>query len=151
MSVTITQRDATNNQSYADYSRKKIGIFNNRHIEGDFKNTSGASLDLKPGMFAVRSASIADGFIPASYTDADTHNLGGLVGIVDINGTVTLANNAIKHVTLIRSGGIDGNNLVLPAGMTLDSLVGSVALKDLLNQMGFDIDFTTVDLTKFDN
>jgi hypothetical protein len=47
-------------------------------------------------------------------------------------------------------GDIDATMLVLPIGVTLDSIVGSKALKDVLTALGFQLNGVT-EMTKFDN
>lgn len=151
MSIDVTQRDATRNQSSADYQLKKLAIWNNSFIEGDYKNTTGSTAVLQSGMLVARSLTIVDGFIPVTFTDISTNNLADTIGIAFVEGSISQANNAINHINIISSGGVDGNLLVLPAGVTLDTVVGNKVLKDVLNVIGIDVDFSTTELTKFDN
>lgn len=47
-------------------------------------------------------------------------------------------------------GDIDATMLVLPNGVTLDSIVGSKALKDILTALDFRLN-DVVEMTKFNN
>ena len=48
------------------------------------------------------------------------------------------------------SGDIDASMLILPDGVTLDSIVGSKALKDVLTAQGFVLNNVT-ECSNFDN
>jgi len=82
MPVSVTQRNATRNQSTADYEVKRIFVFDNRFVEANFKNNSGANLDLQAGLLVCRdtgtyeTASVAFSATPLSA--GQTVILGGL-------------------------------------------------------------------------
>ncbi|MFN0254500.1 hypothetical protein [Pedobacter ureilyticus] len=146
--MDVTQRNATRNQSTADYQSKKIFIFDNRYIEGVFKNNSGGSFTLSPGMLAVRDIAVAGGFLPAT---AD--NIADVIGVVAVDGSVVLANAATANVNVCTKGGIDGNMLILPATVTLNTVPTDAAktVRDILEGIGLHIDTSSVEMTKFDN
>lgn len=146
--MDVTQRNATRNQSTADYESKKIFIFDNRYVEGVYKNNSGSSLTLVAGMLAVRDTAIAGGFLPATAA-----NLESVIGVVAIDGSVTLANTATANVNICTKGTIDGNKLVLPATVTLNTVPtdGTKTLRDILEGIGLHVDTSSVEMTKFDN
>jgi hypothetical protein len=146
--MDITQRNTTRNQSTADYEVKKIFIFDNRFTEGVYKNNSGSSLTLKPGMLAVRDTAVAGGLLPAT---AD--NLEAVIGVVSVDGDLVLANNATANINICTKGTVDGNRLVLPASVTLNTVPTDAAktLRDILEGIGLHIDTSAVEMTKFDN
>jgi len=63
---------------------------------------------------------------------------------------MTLANAGTLPVYYATQGDIDAGLLVLPLGVTLDSMVGNKALKDILTNLGFILKNVT-ELTKFGN
>lgn len=144
--VKVTQRNATRNQSTADYQSKRIFIFDNRFIEGTYKNNAETDDVLSVGKLCVRDTATANGFIPATNA-----NLANVVGVVDLDGSVTLAENATTNINVCTKGTIDGNLLVLPSGVTLNTTVGSKSLRDVLEAIGLHVDTSTVENTKFDN
>ncbi len=85
-----------------------------------------------------------DGFSPA--TEA---NLANVIGILK-SDPETMANAATKEANYCVSGDIDSGLLVLPIGVTLDSIIGSKALKDILTGLGFVLHAVTEN-SKFDN
>lgn len=146
--MDVTQRNATRNQSTADYESKKIFIFDNRYTEGVFKNNSGSSLTLLTGMLAVRDTAIAGGFLPATVA-----NIESVIGVVAVDGSVVLANAATTNINICTKGTIDGNKLILPATVTLDTVPtdATKTVRDILEGIGLHIDTSSVEMTKFDN
>lgn len=147
----VTQRGATRNQSTADYQVKHMFIWDNKFQKGAFKNTTGGSFTLQPGMLVARSLTIAGGLIPVTFTDLSTNNLADIIGIASHEGDIVLANNAISNITYCSEGTVDVQYLVFPAGVTLDTVVGNKVLRDVIAALGIDLDNTTVEMTKFDN
>lgn len=144
MSQEISQRNVTRNQSTADYAVKRLFIFDNRFTEGIYKNNTLVDITLKTGMLVARGA-VAGGLIPIT---AD--NLANTIGIAAQEGDVLLAPNATSNINFCTKGTIMTNHLVLPAGVTLDTMVGNKSLRDLLESIGFHLEFA-VENTKFDN
>lgn len=91
------------------------------------------------------TAGIDEGFSPANAT-----NLASVIGILKIEGVVDLADGASVSANYALSGDIDAGLLILPIGVTLDTIVGSLALKDILTAKGFVLNNVT-ELSKFDN
>lgn len=93
------------------------------------------------------TAGVDEGFSPATST-----NLANVIGILKVaNGNTTLlADTESIKATYCISGDIDATLLVLPLGVTLDTIVGSKALKDILTELGFVL-FNVTEMTKFDN
>ena len=146
MSVDVTQRNATRNQSTADFQQKKIFLFDNRFENGVFKNNDEADIDVVAGLLVARDTGTANGLIPVTAL-----TLANVVGIVNIDGTVTLAEDETVEVAYATKGTINGNLLTLPATVTLNSTVGSKSLKDVLEGIGFHVETNIVENTNFDN
>ncbi|MFO0090015.1 MAG: hypothetical protein ACK518_04365 [bacterium] len=91
------------------------------------------------------TSGVDEGFSPATSA-----NLANVIGILKIEGINTMANNASLSANYCISGDIDASMLILPLGVTLDSIVGGKALKDILTAQGFVLNNVT-ELSKFDN
>ena len=88
---------------------------------------------------------VDDGFSPAtSATMAD------VIGILKIEGINTMADAASLPANYAVFGDIDASMLILPVGTTLDSIVGSKSVKDILTALGFVLN-NTIELSKFNN
>jgi len=144
--MDVTQRNATSNQSTADYVQKKIFLFDNRYVPGVYKNTTGASLTLVSGMLAVRSVTVADGF-----ESSEIDNLADTIGIVKVDGEVVLAANATTPCNICTKGTVDGDQLTLPATITLNTVEGTKRLKDILETLGLHIDTGATEHQTADN
>lgn len=91
------------------------------------------------------TAGVDEGFSPATSA-----TLANVIGILKIEGENTMANAASLKANYCVSGDIDATMLILPLGVTLDSIVGSKALKDVLTALGFVLNNVT-ECSKFDN
>ncbi len=91
------------------------------------------------------SAGVDEGFSPATSA-----NLASVIGILKIEGINPMANAASLPANYCVSGDIDATMLILPLGVTLDTIVGTKALKDVLTALGFVL-FNVTECTKFDN
>lgn len=91
------------------------------------------------------TAGVDEGFSPA--TSATLENV---IGILKIGGINTMANNDSLNANYALSGDIDTSLLILPAGVTLDTITGSKALKDTLTALGFVL-YNVTETTKYDN
>ena len=143
---TANQRNQTRNQSTADYQIKRIFIFDNRFKEGVYKNTDVAEATLAPYSLAARSATIVDGLIPVA-----AGNLADVVGITANEQSIVLAAAGTTNINICTKGTIEAIHLSLPAGVTLNTVVGAKTLKDILEGIGFHIEENAVENTKFDN
>ena len=154
MGVETTQRDATRNQSTADFERKNIFTFGNRYSEAIFKNNTGAELIAVAGILVVRDTSAPTKVIPAAYDllaePTPINTLGDVIGILNVEGEITLANNGEINCNVCISGDVDASLLVLPAGVTLNTVVGNKILKDVLTDLGFVLHNVTEN-SNFDN
>ena len=88
---------------------------------------------------------IADGLIPIT---AD--NLADAIGVSANVNDISQLTTAIDHINYATKGTIDEGLLVLPGGVTLDTLVGNKTLRDILEDIGFHLEKSTEN-TKFDN
>ena len=149
MSVTATQRNATRNQSTVDFTRENIFTFGNRYQTGTFINDSGAEADFSAGSLVLRDTTTAGQIKPAIAGAT----LVDVIGILAIDGTVTLADDAtIADANYCIKGDIDASLLQLPAGVTLDTVPTDATknLRDILTDLGFVLN-NVVENSKLDN
>lgn len=145
--MEVTQRNATRNQSTADYVAKQIFIFDNRFVEGVFKNTTAGAYSLKHGELVARSTADANGFIPVTVD-----NLADMIGVAKIEaGPIVLTAGSTANINIGTKGTIDGNLLSLPATVTLNTVVGNKTVRDILESIGFHVDTSSIENTKADN
>ena len=90
------------------------------------------------------TAGTVDGISPVTSA-----NIADVIGVLNIDD-VDLADGETKNANFAINGDIDGGLLVLPTGITLDSIVGSKSLKDILTGLGFVINNVTEN-TKYAN
>lgn len=147
MSVTGTQRNATRNQSTVDITRKNIFTYGNRFREAILKNDTAGSVTINNGSLVLRHATIADTIIPA-IAGATLANIIGVLFLSE--DSITLAAGAVANVNYCIEGDVDGGLLSLPATVTLDTVVGSKAVKDLLTDIGIFAKGVT-EIAKTDN
>lgn len=83
-------------------------------------------------------AGVDEGFSPATSA-----TLANVIGILKIEGINTMANGASLSANYATCGDIDAGMLILPLGVTLDTIVGSKALKDVLTALGFVLNNVT--------
>lgn len=80
--ATVTQRNVTRNQSTADFQEKRIFVFDNRFVEGVYKNTTGSDQILETGMLVARAAGTYEtalvAFSATPLSAGQTVILGGL-------------------------------------------------------------------------
>lgn len=146
MGAEITQRNATRNQSTADFTRKNLFLFGNRYSEAIFSNNSGAVLTAKAGILVRRDVLNVGKLLPAiaGATLAD------VVGILNVEGEVVLAIAEDINCNYCLKGDVDAGLLVLPAGVTLNTVVGNKILKDILTDLGFVLSNVTEN-SQYDN
>ena len=113
---------------------------------GNKTNLSATGTGTSPTFTIVGGTSgIDEGFSPATSA-----TLANVIGILKIEGVVTLADAASVTANYALNGDIDAGLLILPDGVTLDSMVGSKALKDVLTALGFVLNNVT-ECSKQDN
>jgi hypothetical protein len=93
------------------------------------------------------STGVDEGFSPATSA-----NLANVIGILKTtaNGVTVMANGESMSANFATCGDIDATMLVLPNEVSLDTIVGAKALKDVLTALGFQLNGVT-EMTKFDN
>lgn len=143
---TISTRNVTRNQSTADYQQERVFLGSNDFQEAVFLNDTGAELVLESGLLVKRDTTTPGQIIPAvtGVTLAD------IIGVVMINGTVTLADDETAQVNYAINGDVDSGLLIAPDTVTLDTVVGNKSVKDILTTAGFNPKAVT-ELTQFDN
>jgi len=136
MSTTVTQTNVTRNQSTATYESNRLILFAPKYgPEVVYKNTTGAELEATSGLLVVRDVSTT-----GQLKSATAANLADVVGVLLINDSTTLAIDATVNAQYLIGGEIDGSQLVLPATVTLDTVVGTTKfLRDVLSDLGFKI------------
>jgi hypothetical protein len=113
---------------------------------GNKTNLSATGTGTAPTFTIIGGTSgVDEGFSPATSA-----TLANVIGILKIEGINTMADSASLTANYCISGDIDAGMLILPAGVTLDTIVGSKALKDILTAQGFVLNNVT-ELSKFDN
>lgn len=142
---SIDQRNVTRNQSTVDFQHKNIFVFDNRYEEGIFKNNSGAELTTKPFKLVAREVGVVGGLIPVI-----AGNLADVIGISTETTENTMAIGATMNINYCTKGTIAEGMIGLPDGVTLDTTVGTKALRDVLEGLGFHLE-KGIENTKFDN
>ena len=76
--------------------------------------------------------------------------LANVIGILKMDGINTMADASTMTSNMCIDGDIDASMLILPIGVTLDTIVGSKALRDILTSQGFVLN-NVIEGTKFNN
>lgn len=135
MSVTTTQTNVTRNQSTVTYASNSLILFEPKYgHEIVYKNTTGAELEVKSGLLVVRDVSTT-----GQLKSATAANLADVVGVLLINDSVTVAIDGTVNGQYLIGGEIDASQLILPATVTLDTVVGTKFLRDILSDLGFKL------------
>lgn len=142
----ITQTVSTRNQSTANFETKKLFIFDNRFVEGVFKNTGVADFTLEGGILVARDTAVPNGFKPVTAA-----NLADTIGISAYEGSTVLIPNATANINIGTKGTVEINNIIFPATVTLATVVGNKTLRDVLEGIGFHLNEGAVEMTDFDN
>lgn len=103
---------------------------------------------ITPNVTITSPTGTATGTVPTTDTSG---NLANAIGIWLQDGSVTLAANATIPGSIVIDGVIDASMITLPLNTTLNTTVGNKAFKDIINGLGFKLDQSTVENTKFDN
>jgi len=145
----FTQRDNTNNQSFGDVAHKHIFLWDNKYASAIFNNNTGGPFTLKPGLVVIRDTAAPTKVIPAIAGAT----LANIVGVISINEDIAdIADNGDENVTYCHGGAVNQNLLILPAGVTMDTVpvAGGKTVGDILKALGFDLEAVTEN-TKTDN
>lgn len=146
MAIKATQRNATSNQSTVDFKRENIFLYGARFQKAVLANNTdpAADQDVVTGQLVVRDTATA-----GQVELATASNLADVIGITFIDD-LTLGGGDTVPVNYAVEGDIDTTLLELPGSVTLDTVVGNKALKDILNDLGFVL-FNVEQNTKADN
>ena len=128
---TAAERGATRNQITVDYNYEKIFVRDNRYLEAEYANATGAEKTLAAGTVMGRIA--ATGLLlPVVSTAID----GSQYPIGILKEEVTVADGVTVPVTVGISGDVNQNAVVMDdAGDDLDSIVDG---RQILDRIGAD-------------
>ena len=126
MSVEIIK--ANNSYSEAQYSDKKVFVFDNRYQNRETTDTA----VVYGGLVCRKSAGVVEA--------ATAVNIAKVVGISASNVETS---GALAYAT---KGTVIENNLTFPSGVTLDTMVGTtgLTLRDKLEALGFHLEFADI-------
>lgn len=143
----VEQVNNTRNQSTALYTLEHIFLFNNRYDEKTFNNTTaGGDVTLTAGTLLFK----------LNATDVDAldvaANIANVVGVAAVGEENVLSDTDTLDINMAISGEIAEELIVLPGGVTLDTVIPTttLTLRDRLNELGFHLVAGTEN-TKFDN
>jgi len=91
------------------------------------------------------TAGTVNGFSPATAA-----TIANTIGLLKIEGINEMANGATLPANYALSGDIDSTLLILPDGLTVNSIIGSKAVKDILTGIGFVVKNVT-ELSNYGN
>ena len=126
MAVDIIR--ANNSYSEAQYSDKKVFVFDN-----SFQNNETTADAVVYGVLVARkSAKIVEALTAAN-----------IAKVVGISASNVETSGALAYAT---KGTVIENNLTFPAGVTLDTLIGvtGLTLRDKLEDLGFHLEFADI-------
>ena len=126
MAVDIIR--ANNSYSEAQYSDKKVFVFDNSFQN----NETTLNAVVYGGLVARRIPKIVEALTPVN-----------LEKVVGISASNVETSGALAYAT---KGTVIENNLTLPSGVTLDSPVGAtgLTLRDKLEALGFHLEFADI-------
>ena len=126
MAVDIVR--ANNSYSEAQYSDKKVFVFDNSFQN----NETTADAVVYGGLVARKSAKIVEALTAAN-----------IAKVVGISASNVETSGALAYAT---KGPVIENELTFPAGVTLDTLIGvtGLTLRDKLEDLGFHLEFADI-------
>ena len=126
MSVEIIK--ANNSYSEAQYSDKKIFVFDNSFQNNETTDNA----VVYGGLVARKSAKIVEALTAAN-----------IAKVVGISASNVETSGALAYAT---KGTVIENNLTFPSGVTLDTLIGGtgLTLRDKLEDLGFHLEFADI-------
>ena len=126
MAVDIIR--ANNSYSEAQYSDKKVFVFDNSFQN----NETTANAVVYGGLVARKSAKIVEALTAAN-----------IAKVVGISASNVETSGALAYAT---KGTVIENNLTFPSGVTLDTLIGEtgLTLRDKLEDLGFHLEFADI-------
>lgn len=141
----VIQRDQTRNQSTADYSTKRIFIWDNHYFIATYKNTTGANQTLEAGLVMCRAE---DGTVEPLKTDLT--NLNSAVGISAYEGSSVFPANGTVEMNVCSKGTVESIYIALPGSNTLASFNADsgLTIRDVLERVGLHLNEGTVEMTE---
>ena len=126
MAVEIIK--ANNSYSEAQYSDKKVFVFDNSFQN----NETTANAVVYGGLVARKSAKIVEALTAVN-----------IAKVVGISASNVETSGALAYAT---KGTVIENNLTFPSGVTLDTLIGAtgLTLRDKLEDLGFHFEFADI-------
>ena len=126
MAVDIIR--ANNSYSEAQYSDKKVFVFDNSFQNNETTDNA----VVYGGLVARKSAKIVEALTAAN-----------IAKVVGISASNVETSGALAYAT---KGTVIENNLTFPAGVTLDTLIGGtgLTLRDKLEDLGFHLEFADI-------
>ena len=126
MAVDIIR--ANNSYSEAQYSDKKVFVFDNSFQNNETTDNA----VVYGGLVARKSAKIVEALTAAN-----------IAKVVGISASNVETSGALAYAT---KGTVIENNLTFPSGVTLDTLIGAtgLTLRDKLEDLGFHLEFADI-------
>ena len=126
MAVDIIR--ANNSYSEAQYSDKKVFVFDNSFQNNETTDNA----VVYGGLVARKSAKIVEALTAAN-----------IAKVVGISASNVETSGALAYAT---KGTVIENNLTFPSGVTLDTLIGEtgLTLRDKLEDLGFHLEFADI-------
>lgn len=147
--MAITSRDETRNQITYDRLRKKVFLFANAYINGDYANISGAEEDVACGQVMGRVAATGK-IVVCKSTAVDGSQQPRFIQVQELLA-VPIA-GTVDNIAPCNGGHVNVNEIVFDGTDTIDTLVGGVRMGDLLIQNSKDLELITVtDDSKYAN
>lgn len=143
---TITQVNATRNQSTANYVADHVFLGDNDYDEMALVNvTATAAVTLTSGMLVFKTAAGTVDVNPAAA------NIDSVVGVLRMDGDIEIADAGTMDVNVCLRGRI-AEEMIVVGGITLATLIPTTfkTLRDKLNSLGFHLT-NRVENTKQDN
>jgi hypothetical protein len=145
----ITSRDETRNQITYDRLLKKLFLFANSYIRGNYANISGAEETVLCGQVMGRVAATGKIVICKSAA-VDGSEQPRFIQVQEL--TAVAIAGTVDNIAPCNGGQVNSNEIVFDGTDDLDTLVGGVRMGDLLIQNSKDLELiNVVDDSKFDN
>ena len=114
---------------------------------GDKTNLSATGTGAASATFTITNGTSGtlNGVSPVTQS-----TIGSTIGILKLEGTSTMADTTTLVASVCIDGDIDASMLILPQGITLDTIVSGKALRDILTTQGFVLN-NVIEGSKFNN
>jgi hypothetical protein len=147
--MSITSRDETRNQITYDRQQKKVFLFANSYINGDYANISGALESVACGQVMGRVAATGK-IVVCKSAAVDGSEQPRFIMVQELTD-IAIA-GTVDNIAPCNGGQVNVNEIVFDGADTIDTLVGGVRMGDLLIQNSKDLELKNViDDSQFDN